>query len=83
MERDTKELSLRSELHRLISEFFTEEDLQQAAFDIGVDWDDVPGTNKSAKIRNLITWLEDRGRLYRLVGYCQRERPKIDWTGFG
>lgn len=64
-------------------EFFGEEDLRQAAFDIGVDWEDLGGKAKGAKLRSLIIWLEDRGKLYKLVGWCQEKRPKVNWTGFG
>ena len=80
---DTGELSIRSEFHGLIVEFFKEDDMRQAAFDIGIEWENLAGETLSAKVRNMIIHLEDRGLLYRLVGYCQKKRPKIDWTGFG
>lgn len=80
---DTGEINLRSEFHRLIVEFFSEDDIRQAAFDLNIDWGELVGENKTGKVRSLIIWLEDRGRLYRLVGYCQKKRPEIDWTGFG
>jgi len=82
-EMDTGELTLRSELRRLIGEFFSEDDLRTAVFDIGVDWDNLAGKTKEIKIQNMIIHLENRGLLYRLIGHCQKERPQVDWTGFG
>jgi hypothetical protein len=46
------------------------EDLRRLCFDLGVDYDEVPGMGKAQKIAELLILLDDRGRLHELVGIC-------------
>lgn len=63
---DTGEL-----LEKLTGRFSLEE-LRTLAFQVGVDWDDLEGTAKTSKTRELIAYLDRQGRLNELVTAAAR-----------
>lgn len=71
----------RVSLHKLLSEYFSLEELRTICFYLYVDWDNLPGPEKSSKARELILHLERRGgdAVQDLIMVCKRERPKVDW----
>lgn len=68
-------------LHKSLLAYFTLEELRTICFYLYVDWDNLPGEEKSGKARGLILHLERRGKdsIRDLIKVCQRERPSRDW----
>ncbi len=65
-------------LRNTLVDRFSADELQNLAYDIGIDYDNLAGDTKSARARNLIEYLHRRGQLDTLVGWVQKNRPDID-----
>ena len=63
----------------LLLEGFSREDLKDLCFELGIDYDDLPAEGRSAKARELITYMERRGRTAELVILGAEKRPHLDW----
>jgi hypothetical protein len=72
-------LNSRTQLRQLLSKHFDEGELQTLCFDLGVDYDSLPGDGKGDKVRALIAYLERRGRVQELVALGKRLRPDVPW----
>jgi hypothetical protein len=59
----------------LSGDAFSSEDLQDMAFRLGVDWDNLSGDTKKAKARALVQFFTQRGALARLVDGVKAARP--------
>ena len=66
-------------LHEMLATSLDAGELRTLCFDLGVDYDDLPGEGKTNKARELIAYLERRDRLSELVSICKQQRPNIDW----
>jgi hypothetical protein len=79
---DTMEMSRSSRIRLLqnLTAFFSLDELQTLCFDLGIDFDDLPGTGKVNKARELIAFLERRGNLAKLVAEARRQRPVVNWS---
>ena len=55
------------------------QDLQDLAFALDFDYEDLPGSTNSAKTRELILYLERRERLPDLLESLTNMWPEIDW----
>ena len=66
-------------LRRTLIRCFDENELRDLSFDLGVDYESLPGEGKGAKARELIAYLARRGRLADLVEIAQELRPNVDW----
>lgn len=64
-------------LRRSISILFNESELRDLCFDLGLDYDDLPGTGKKDKARELVGYYHRHGRIGELVQACLRRRPGI------
>ncbi len=62
---------LQSQLTRL----FNAEELRTLCFELNVDYDDLAGESKSGKARELVTYLNRRGRLAELPTLISKLRP--------
>lgn len=69
----------RIELRRALVAHFNVVQLRDLCFELGEDYDDLPGREKASKARELIRFLERRGRLAELAEVCARQRPDLDW----
>lgn len=67
------------ELRRQIAQHYNLEELRLLASDLNVDWDELAGTEKSAKIQGLIGYLGRHGRLHELIDLLRREHPQVLW----
>ncbi len=65
-------------LRRLLSKRFNQEEMQNLCQDLRVDYDDLPGEGKIAKIRELIAHLERRNRLDDLITCVKVNRPDLE-----
>lgn len=61
----------------ILSERLDLEELRTLCFQIGIDYDDLRGEGKTAKARELITYLERRQRVPELVHALRKYRPDI------
>lgn len=67
-------------LYRLLLDNFTEAELMNQAQTLNVDYRKLPGTSFGAKSRELIVYLQRRGRLDELLAACKQARPNVDWS---
>jgi hypothetical protein len=70
---------LRPRLREKISKYFNMQELIILASDLRVDLEDIPGLVKSAKVEELIKYLDRRGQLPKLREVCLRYRPRVRW----
>ncbi len=68
-----------STLHKQIDQYFSFSEVRTLCFDLGVDYENIPGDHRSAFIRNLIVSLAKQSRLQELVDQVKAERPFVDW----
>jgi len=54
-------------------------DLRTLCFYLGIDYENITGENKHAKIRELIMHCARLGLLGKLLGRCQEMRERINW----
>lgn len=69
----------KSTLHKQMIDSFDDEDIRKICFELNVVYENLSGDILSAKIRALITYMDNRGRLEELVDICQQERPNLTW----
>lgn len=51
--------------------------MKELAFNLGVDWDALPGNTLNGKAIGLIVWMEHRGRLLELRKAITAARPGV------
>ena len=61
---------------------FNIEELQDICFEIGLEFEDLPGDTKKSKVRELVLMAERQAFMARLVKTCQRLRPNIAWEAY-
>lgn len=66
-------------LHRILSTHFDENELRTLCFNLGVDYDDLPGKGKANKARELTGYSARHGRISELVKTGKELRPDIVW----
>ena len=67
-----------AKLRRTLVERLSEGDLRDLCFDLGVNYDDLPGETRADKARELITYFKQRNRLPKLIRTIEENRPDID-----
>ncbi len=77
--RTQSELEYLSDLRQIISTRFNEGELQTLCFDLGVDYDSLPGQGVLDKARELIAYQKRRKQIPILVELGERLRPDISW----
>lgn len=58
---------------------FNDNEVRNLCVSLGVDYDNLDGTGKIYKIRELVLLIERQMRLPELVTLCRKERPLIAW----
>lgn len=66
-------------LVKKIGERFSEEEIRTLCFQMGVEYDDLPGDSRTGKARELVKWCDYRNRADELALICLSERPDVDW----
>ena len=69
-------------LRTLLVKHFDMEELRLLCFDPGLDYEELPGRTKSTKMQDVISYLERRGELLRLVDEANSRRPNVTWPDF-
>lgn len=68
------------ELINKIAERFNLEEMKNLCLKLGIEFEDLGGENtRSAKARELVEYMERRGRLSELIELLKKERPSILW----
>jgi hypothetical protein len=65
-------------LRRILVRQFDTNELHTLCFDMNIDLESLPGDGKSAKVRELLAFLERRGRIAELVGTIRELRPDVN-----
>jgi len=66
-------------LRQILVERFSNGEIQDLCFDLGVRYDDLPGQGLNDKARELIAYLERHSRILELVRKGEQIRPDIRW----
>lgn len=66
-------------LRELLIARFSDNELKTLCFDMGIDYENISGSTKSAHAIELIRYLRSRDRLGEFLKLCQRERPTVNW----
>lgn len=69
----------RAKLRQTLADSFSEDELRDLCFDLGVDYENLPGAGKSGKARELIAYAQRRGSLDKLVEQARQLRPNAEW----
>ena len=67
------------QLRKLLTRHFNISELQIICFDIGVDYEELEGLNKTTKVQGLINYLQRRNELRLLIGEAKEQRPSVNW----
>lgn len=70
-----------AQLLHILDKFFSEGEIHELAFKLGVDFENLPGDRKIDKAQSLIYYLSRRGRLGKLITAVREERPNLPWMG--
>jgi hypothetical protein len=65
----------RATLRQLLNTHFSESELRDLCFDLGLDDESLPGPGKNDKVRELIRYCERHSRVDELVTMCRKLRP--------
>lgn len=68
-----------NQLHKLIVAHFDLNELRTLTFELGIDYETIPGTEKSGKARELVVSCARQSRLNDLFSHAQKTRPNINW----
>lgn len=79
IQNDINNPIFRGKLRRTIIACFSENDLQNICFDLNIDYENIPGDGKEAKVREILVYCERNGLLDIFVHTCSTERPNIDF----
>jgi hypothetical protein len=77
MERELSRNTFLATLQQITDSHFDREDMRMMCFHLGIDFDNLPAEGKGHKARELIKFLERRGRIMELVKYVEQQRPAI------
>jgi hypothetical protein len=66
-------------LRELLEQHFDVEGLRDLCASLHIDYDDIRGEAQEEKVRELILYLDRRGRLPELLEACVKQRPDLSW----
>ena len=66
-------------LQKALVELYSFDEMRDLVFRLGLDPEDISGANKSAYARELVSFMQRRGRLQEFVATLRADRPH--WTG--
>ena len=68
-------------LRQLLSRHFSLDELNTLCFDLGLEWENVPGQHTlDAKSRELIRYIIRKGLILKLIVMVVERRPEVDWS---
>jgi Effector-associated domain 7/SMODS-associated and fused to various effectors sensor domain len=69
----------RAKFRQLLISVFNEGELRDHCFDLSVDYESLPGSGKSDKVRELMAYMERTTRIDELLDRCWHDRPHHPW----
>lgn len=66
-------------LRRQIGQSFNLDEIRFLCSDLNIDFEEVAGETKSAKIQSLIELVQRNGRMQNLLAVLEIERPRLNW----
>jgi len=64
-------------LRNQLNDYFSWEELDDLCFRLGISIDDLPGSTRSSKAQELVTYFHRRGRLDQLLSHVRTLRPHV------
>ena len=77
--KSTLEREHLAKLRQILATRFDEGELRTLCFDLGINYDDLPGQGNANKARELIAYLDRHGRISELVSIGKQLRPDVAW----
>ncbi len=71
-----------TQLRKLLIKHFSLDELRVLCFDLGLEYEDLPGSTRTTKMHGLIEYLQRRGELPRLFAEIHVQRPDGAWPKF-
>ncbi len=71
-----------TQLRKLLIEHFSLDELRVLCFDLGLEYEELPGDTRTTKMHGLIEYLQRRGELPRLLDEVKDHRPNVPWPTF-
>ncbi len=71
-------MNYRELLHKIVR-YFDEDELETICFDLDLDYNNLKGGQKKARVREMIITLEKLKRIDDLIEILAEERPDIKW----
>ena len=68
-----------SQLRQLLTQQFNMSELHHLAFDLGIEYEELAGSNRSDKVVSLIEYSQRNGRLTNLIAECRQLSPRTSW----
>ena len=69
----------RAQIRETLDTFFDDGELRTLCFDLGIDYDNLPGDSKTDKARELVGYCERRGHVVALYEAIYKRRPNAFW----
>ena len=60
-------------------QYFSDDDLQELCFDMGLDYDNIAGKEKRVRVMSLITYCRSRSTFEQLMAEARKRRPQAPW----
>ncbi|MEI6775633.1 MAG: trypsin-like peptidase domain-containing protein [Chloroflexales bacterium] len=73
------ELTRAMTLRQLVTTHFNLGELNTLCFDLGIDYESLPGQGKIDRVRELVAHVKRHGQMSNLLTECRRLRPHVDW----
>lgn len=71
--------SVRGEFMELFDTHINAPELKDVAFELKIDYDNLPAETKRGKMRELVKQLMKERREYQLLAWLQKKRPDVLW----
>lgn len=79
--KSDKEVEFLRELRQILTARFNESELRLLCFDLGMDYDALPGQGRVDKVIQLITYFDRREQVAELIRVGKQQRSDISWPG--
>lgn len=66
-------------LRDLLNQHFNDAELRQLTFDLGTEYENLPGNTRILKVQSLVEHCLRHGRLPHLITHCRQLYPKVAW----
>jgi formylglycine-generating enzyme required for sulfatase activity len=71
-----------TQLRKLLIKHFSLDELRVLCFDMGLEYEELPGDTRGTKMHGLIEYLQRRGELPKLLTEISEQRPAVVWPTF-